>query len=92
MCVCVCVCVGGQFPSFGLKWWDVVACQAVVEAAGGRVTDAWGDDLRWVEGDGRKDSYQVRGGMIGTMTHHDYYLVPRGTSITESDSRATAKI
>ena len=80
------------FPSFGLKWWDVVACQAVVEAAGGRVTDAWGGDLRWVEAAGRKDGYQVRGGMIGTMAHHDFYLVPRGTSITDSGSRGNAKI
>ena len=80
------------FPSPGLKWWDVVACQAVVEAAGGRVTDAWGDELRWVEAEGRKDSYQVHGGMIGTMTHHDFYLVPRGTSITEGGSRGSAKI
>ena len=81
------------FPSFGLKWWDVVACQAVVEAAGGRVTDAWGEELRWVEAEGRKDGYQVRGGMIGTMTHHDFYVVPKGTSITDdSSSRGHAKI
>jgi len=80
------------FPSPGLKWWDVVACQAVVEAAGGRVTDAWGGEMRWEEAEGRKDGYQVRGGMIGTMTHHDFYLVPRGTSITEAGSRGNAKI
>ena len=80
------------FPSPGLKWWDVVACQAVMEAAGGRVTDAWGKELRWVEAEGRKDGYQVPGGMIGTMTHHDFYLVPLGASITDSGSRGNAKI
>ena len=81
------------FPSPGLKWWDVVACQAVLEAAGGRATDAWGGELSWAEAEGRKDGYQVRGGMIGTMSHHDFYLVPQGVSITDKDGgRGNAKI
>ena len=69
------------FPSPGLKYWDVVACEALVRAAGGRATDAWGKERRWEEGEGSARQYRVDGGLIATLHHHDFYTLPASVDI-----------
>ena len=68
------------FPSPGLKVWDVVACEAVVRAAGGRATDAWGAERRWDEEAGKAE-YKVAGGFIATMKDHAFYTLPDSVDI-----------
>jgi len=40
-------------PSPGCKEWDLCAAQALLEAAGGRMTDCWGNPLRYNRADVR---------------------------------------
>ena len=40
-------------PSPGCKEWDLCAPQALLEAAGGRMTDCWGNPLRYNKRDVR---------------------------------------
>ena len=69
------------FPSPGLKYWDVVACEALVKAAGGRATDAWGKERSWDDSVGRASQYRVEGGFIATLRDHDYYVLPPSVDI-----------
>ncbi len=46
-------------PSPGCKEWDLCAPQAVLEAAGGRITDCWGNPIRYNRRDVRANNDQV---------------------------------
>lgn len=48
-------------PSPGCKEWDLCAPQAVVEAAGGRMTDCWGNPLRY-----NKRDVRAHNGLVAT--------------------------
>lgn len=48
-------------PSPGCKEWDLCAPQAVLEAAGGRITDCWGNPIRY----NRRD-VRAHNGLIAT--------------------------
>lgn len=48
-------------PSPGCKEWDLCAPQALLEAAGGRITDCWGNPLRYNQRDVR-----AHNGLIAT--------------------------
>ena len=54
-------------PSPGCKEWDLCAAQALLEAAGGRMTDCWGNRLRYNRADVR-----AHNGVVATNGHmHD---------------------
>lgn len=48
-------------PSPGCKEWDLCAPQALLEAAGGRITDCWGNPLRY-----NKRDVRAHNGLIAT--------------------------
>ena len=48
-------------PSPGCKEWDLCAPQALLEAAGGRITDCWGNPLRY-----NKRDVRAHNGIIAT--------------------------
>ncbi|MBW7881196.1 MAG: 3'(2'),5'-bisphosphate nucleotidase CysQ [Caldilineaceae bacterium] len=48
-------------PSPGCKEWDLCAPQALIEAAGGRMTDCWGNPLRY-----NKRDVRAHNGLIAT--------------------------
>lgn len=54
-------------PSPGCKEWDLCAPQALLEAAGGRMTDCWGNPLRY-----NKRDVRAHNGLIASnRTAHD---------------------
>ena len=59
-------------PSPGCKEWDLCAAQALLEAAGGRMTDCWGNPLRYNRADVR-----AHNGVIATngLTHDEIVSV-----------------
>ena len=64
-----------------MKYWDVVACEAVIKAAGGQATDAWGKERLWEEDKGRAEEWKVEGGLVATLRDHSFYVLPEHVDI-----------
>lgn len=77
------------FPSCGLKAWDCVACDACITAAGGKCTDAYGNELVYLANETTKaNGYENNRGMLATMKKedHEYYVLPESVSINNGNS------
>ncbi len=66
-------------PSLGCKEWDVCAPDAVLRAAGGRMTDCWGRPLRY----NRPDVHQ-RWGLIASNGRAHSIIVGRVAAVCEA--------
>ena len=56
------------YPSWGTKKWDTCACEALLLAAGGKLTNILGHDLIY---DGEPSNINNSSGIIVTMHGHD---------------------
>ncbi|XXQ30336.1 3'(2'),5'-bisphosphate nucleotidase 1 [Plasmodiophora brassicae] len=62
------------YPRPGTKKWDSCAPDAILRAVGGRLTDVYGDDLRY----GADAAHANRDGIICTLhADHDLYVLAR---------------
>ncbi len=66
-------------PSPGIKEWDLCAPQALLEAAGGRMTDCWGVPLQYNKADSR-----ARTGLIASNGHAHEEIVEKVARICEA--------
>lgn len=61
---------GYIFATPGCKRWDTCACEAVLEGVGGKLTDVFGDSVKYE----LADSYMNKAGVIASLKEHDLYL------------------
>lgn len=59
------------FASPGCKRWDTCACEAILEAVGGTLTDVCGEHIEY---DGHADSYVNKTGVLGSLKDHGFYV------------------
>lgn len=59
------------FASPGCKRWDTCACEALLEAVGGTLTDICGEHIEY---DGQADSYVCKTGVLGSLKDHSFYV------------------
>jgi len=59
------------FASPGCKRWDTCACEALLEAVGGTLTDVCGEHIEY---DGDADSYVNKTGVLGSLKDHGFYV------------------
>ena len=64
------------YPSNGTKRWDTAACEAVITAAGGKLTDAYGQQIKYE----RDSNYHNVNGVLATLhaDRHKQYVLPEG--------------
>jgi 3'(2'), 5'-bisphosphate nucleotidase len=62
------------FPSLGMKRWDTCACQAIIESAGGKLTDAYGEEILYEQ---NNNDYVNRNGVLATMQNHQSYVIEK---------------
>ncbi len=65
-------------PSPGCKEWDLCAPQAVVEAAGGKMTDCWGNELRY-----NKRDVRAHNGLVASNDQIHEMIVRKVAQICE---------
>ena len=61
---------GYIFASPGCKRWDTCACEAVLEGVGGKLTDVFGNRIKYE----LADSYMNKSGVIASLKEHNLYL------------------
>ena len=59
------------FASAGCKRWDTCACEALLEAVNGTLTDVCGEHIKY---DGQADSYVNKTGVLASLKDHDFYV------------------
>ena len=57
------------YASPGCKRWDTCACEALLEAVGGTLTDICGEHIEY---DGQADSYVNNTGVLGSLKDHSF--------------------
>ncbi|XP_001630227.2 3'(2'),5'-bisphosphate nucleotidase 1 [Nematostella vectensis] len=62
---------GYIFASPGTKMWDTCACQAILEAVGGKLTDICGNEVVY---DFDAESYLNRLGVVAALREHEWYI------------------
>jgi len=65
---------GWTYPQRGTKRWDTAAIEACIRARGGKLTDAYGDEIEY---DPDADSYENTDGVVATLRNHERFLLPR---------------
>lgn len=65
-------------PSPGTKEWDLCAPEAVLRAAGGEMTDCWGNDLRY-----NKRDVRAHNGLVASNGHIHPKIVDTVVSVVE---------
>lgn len=59
------------YPSQGTKSWDTCACEAILIALGGRMSDSYGQPLIY----DTNGSHQNDRGVLATLNNHDHYVL-----------------
>ena len=59
------------FASAGCKRWDTCACEALLEAVGGTLTDICGEHIEY---DLQADSYMNKTGVLASLKDHQFYV------------------
>ena len=59
------------FATAGCKRWDTCACEALLEAVGGTLTDVCGEHIKY---DGQAQSFVNKTGVLASLKDHEYYI------------------
>jgi len=73
-----------NFPSQGTKRWDTCAIDAMLKAAGGKLTDSYGDEIDYHDTElARKVKYNNTRGVLAAMPAHlhKHFILPASVTI-----------
>jgi 3'(2'), 5'-bisphosphate nucleotidase len=69
------------YPSKGTKSWDTCACEAILLALGGKMSDSYGNPLIYdING-----SHQNDKGVLATLKNHDHYILSKNDPLPQDD-------